>query len=127
MYQMELDKCYEIGKYSITGICLQTYPCQHWVTNKETNKVNLMWGDQIYTMLSKERLSHPHFTMYAEYIRKRDKPTLKEIYEEIVTRNQIMEQMAKREAEQKEKDKITKKYCASSYLDRVKSKKANKC
>ena len=68
-----------IGKYSIGDMCMLTYPCQHYVTNSETNETTLMSGDNIYEMLTKEGLSDEHFDVYAEYIRKRDHQQMKNL------------------------------------------------
>lgn len=84
-----------IGKYSIGDMCMLTYPCQHYVTNSETNETTLMSGDNIYEMLTKEGLSDEHFDVYAEYIRKRDHPT--------------DEELAEKEKQRKRKELIRKK------------------
>ena len=104
---MDLNKKNLIGKYEISDLCFQSSPCQHYVKNIETGTAQLMFGDNIYSMLKNDGLTYPHFDCYAEFIRKRDNPTKEELDE-------------KQRKERDEREKITNTYKASSRLERLK-------
>lgn len=58
---------YRVGKYIISDVCRQTYPCKHSFINTETNTNLYLSGDEIYNILKRDGLSHPHFNEYAYY------------------------------------------------------------
>ena len=60
----EFDFCYKIGKYKISSMCYQSYPCQHYVD--DGTNVKMMSGVEIYRMLHAENLSHEHFDKYKD-------------------------------------------------------------
>jgi hypothetical protein len=62
-----MDTFYNVGKYEISNMCLQTYPCKHRVYNKETGVSSIKSGVAIYSMLKNEGLSHEHFNEFATY------------------------------------------------------------
>ena len=70
---------YTIGKYTISQFCLSSYPCIHLVINNDTGDSYQMRGDKIFCMLRDDKLSHTHFDVYSEDVRKRDNPTMKNI------------------------------------------------
>ena len=111
-----MNTYYTVGKYKISHVCYQTYPCKHNVEH-----IGLISGDKIHCMLKEEGLSHPHFD-YAEFIRKRDYPTDEEIAEKTQAETRIRESQKKYEQEQEERARITNMYKASSRLDRLKAK-----
>ena len=117
---MDLNKKNIIGKYEISDICLQSYPCQHYVKNIETGTAQLMFGDNIYSMLKNDGLTYPHFDCYVEFIRKRDNPTKEELDEKLFREKKMDEQMEKERKEREEREKITNTYKASSRLERLK-------
>lgn len=120
---MDLFKeCYTVGKYEISSICLQTYPCKHRVTNTETNETRMYSGDKIYTLLKNDGLSHKHFDQYAEFIRKQYFPTCEEIAQKLASRMEIERQNEIRRKEGEEKQKIIDSTKASSVLSKLKSK-----
>ncbi len=118
----DLNSFFTVGKYNISTICLSTYPCKHYVTNNETNETFLYTGDRIYTLLKNDGLSHKHFDLYEEFIRKRDFPTPEEIVQKNKLKMEYEENLAKQKKEQEERNQIINSTKASSRLDRLKTK-----
>jgi hypothetical protein len=58
----------KIGQYEISNICLESYPCKHYIKLKNGD-TKLMSGDKIYRLFKSEGLSDPHIDKYAEYVR----------------------------------------------------------
>ncbi len=114
------DKYYTVGKYKISLICLQSYPCKHYImdTTVTPEKTILQGAVDIYLMLEKEGLSHEHFDYCKEVIWKRDHPTDEEI-DERNRMDQIFLEYFEEQAKRKEEVNATK---ASSYLDKLKRK-----
>ena len=55
------------SKYIISDMCKESYPCKHYVTFPDGNKI-LMSGVKIYEMLAKENLEIPtHFKEYKDF------------------------------------------------------------
>lgn len=52
-----------LGKYKISNMCMQSYPCKHWI-EYEDGKHGMMNGDEIYSMLRKEGVYDAHFNAY---------------------------------------------------------------
>jgi hypothetical protein len=120
---MDLFNAYRtVGKYKISDLCLQSYPCQHYVTNTETGKSGRLFGDEIYCMLRDDGISDEHFDKYAEFIRKRDNPTPEEIAQYEAREKELEEQSKKSEEERVQRNKLTNTYKASSRLDKLKEK-----
>ena len=71
----ELNRCRTIGAYQVSVVCLQTYPCKHYVHFKNGGS-KLMLASDIYRMLQTDGISDKHFDEYAEFVRKQDDPTL---------------------------------------------------
>ena len=113
---------YKIGRYTISSICLQSYPCKHAVYDKNTAITRTMRGDDIYCMLQDENLSHEHFDTYKEYIRRHQNPTAEELAEDIAYKAKIEEQRKQREIEEVKRVLERDKYKASSYLERLKAR-----
>lgn len=113
---------YTVGKYNISHICYLTYPCQHNVTNNETGETTLMDGANIMCMLQKDNLSHSHFDMYAELVRKRHNPTEKELSQKMERQQLIQTRMEQQQKEKEEREFLTNKYKASSRLEKLKAK-----
>ena len=66
-----MNRTFEIGKYKVSEICLETYPCQHYVEDTSTGHKFRIFGHNFYTMLENEGLSHEHFNRYKEFIEKK--------------------------------------------------------
>jgi hypothetical protein len=62
-----MDKCFIIGEYEISDLCIQLYPCQHYVKHIKTGKTYRLYGDHICKLLKKDGLSHSHFDNYNNY------------------------------------------------------------
>jgi hypothetical protein len=111
-----------VGKYQISNMCLQSYPCQHSIINTETGETKKMYGSAIYTLLKEDKLSDAHFDEYAEYIRRHEHPTVGELadkrhYEKTMQENNLAHKKRK-----EEQDAITNQFKASSRLDKLKAK-----
>ena len=55
------------GNYEISNICLESYPCQHYVIDKKTGNKKLLLGTDILALLDKENIKNitdTHFEMY---------------------------------------------------------------
>ena len=113
---------YKIGRYTISSMCLQSYPCIHSVYDENTAITRTMYGDDIYCMLQDENLSHEHFDTYKEYIRRHQNPTAEELAEDIAYKAKIEEQRKQREIEEVKRVLERDKYKASSYLERLKAR-----
>lgn len=68
-----MNRTFEIGKYKVSEICLQTYPCKHYVEDTSTGHKCIIFGHKFYTMLENDGLSHEHFDRYKEFIEKNKK------------------------------------------------------
>jgi hypothetical protein len=55
---------HNVGKYKISNLCLESYPCQHFVYTDDGEPPTRMRGDEIYYMLKKDGLSSSHFDKY---------------------------------------------------------------
>lgn len=64
-----LTRCFFIGDYKISEMCLQSYPCKHGITKLSTNERKLLNGIEIYKILETDGLSHPHFDYCKELIK----------------------------------------------------------
>lgn len=49
-----------VGKYRISTICLQSYPCQHYVVDTTTGKADVLTAVDMYKMLEREGLYYEH-------------------------------------------------------------------
>ena len=113
----------KIGKYKISTLCLQTYPCKHYVVDTEKgNDIGTLSGDRIFCMLRDEGISDPYFDEYAEFVRKRENPTPEELAERIAEKQRTLERIARQRKESEELTKKTNQYKASSYLEKLKAK-----
>jgi hypothetical protein len=63
------------------NMCLETYPCQHYVRNIDDNTFCIMSAVDIYNILKKQGIKHDHFEQYTEWIRRCNNPTQEEIDE----------------------------------------------
>lgn len=61
----------KVGKYQMSNMCLQSYPCKH-IIKFETGEKTLMSGDKIYRLFKSEGLSDNHIDVYAEWVRQND-------------------------------------------------------
>ena len=73
-----LNSFRKVGKYEISNICLETYPCQHYVKFKN-GETKILFGDKIYRLFKSEGLTDPHIDSYAKWVREHDFPSLEEI------------------------------------------------
>ena len=111
----------KVGKYEISTICLQTYPCKHTI-RFENGETNIMSAPKIYTLLNAEGLSDKHFDYCAEYIRRRDFPTPEEIKQREEENFKIEESIKIREKQYNEQQKIVNQFKASSIIEKLKMK-----
>lgn len=120
------ERMWTVGNYEIQEFCLESFPCQHSIKDLRTGKIWLYRADDIFVMLRKDGVSHPHFEYCREIIRKRENPTPKEIAEaqaaKVELERQIVEQEQKQKEKQKEIDDLINKTKASSRLERLKTK-----
>lgn len=59
------------GSYKIRmNECVETYPCIHTVTDTGCKSFQEMDGVEIYNLLNAYGLSHPHFDVYKESVRR---------------------------------------------------------
>ena len=121
-----MNNFYDIGKQRVSKVCLETYPCQHHITDMTIGDKFMSYGSHFYIKLRDEGLSHPHFDKYKEYVRKIENPTPEEIIareKELKEReDRIIKQEEERKKVKEEQDKITNKYKASSYIARLKAR-----
>ena len=118
---MFTKKFRRIGKYKISNICYETYPCQHVVKYMD-GTTELMCSGDIYRLFKMEGLSDPHIDRYAEFVRKQDFPTAEEKQQRIDDQLRMQELTRKRKEEETEQRKIIDQYKASSRLDALKNK-----
>jgi hypothetical protein len=111
----------KVGKYEISNLCYETYPCKHSV-RFESGETRTMLGDKIYSLLCAEGLSDAHFNGYKEVIRRREFPTPEEIKEREERELQIEQEMKLREQQCQEQQQIVNKYKASSRIEQLKLK-----
>ena len=52
---------YKIGKYDISNLCLQTNPCQHYVTNRNSGNTYIMTKFHIFLLSIWNCVNIPHF------------------------------------------------------------------
>jgi hypothetical protein len=120
-----LNRYEKIGKYEISEICLQSYPCQHYIKFND-GEIKTMRADNIYRLFKSEGLSYPHIDEYAEYVRQRDFPTPEEIKKRKDDFREASEKRAKeneiRAKEEAEQQKTIDQYKASSRIDKLKNK-----
>jgi len=57
---------YCIGKYSVSSMCMRSYPCVHEITDTATGEQFNMDGIIFYKLITSQGLSHPHFDEYKE-------------------------------------------------------------
>lgn len=109
----------KVGTIEISNMCLQSYPCKHFILfNNGEEKI--MSGDKIFTLLKENQLSDEHFCCYEEFIRKRDFPTFKEIYERVKGEFKMKQYEKDRLKKHKEQQIILQQFKASSRLDKLK-------
>ena len=98
----------QVGPFEISNLCLETYPCQHYVRFQNGNTVR-MGGADIHCLLKSNGLSDVHFDMYATYVKQRNSPdeierqkTMQLSAEEFakqIAKVEAAKQLAKEEAE----------------------------
>lgn len=93
--------------FKIFSACCKSKPCKHRV-EFEDKGARLMRGDNIYRMLKKHGLSDPHFDKYAEFVRRKDFPTICEVIADL-------KQMRDQKREQAARDKERAKQEAEDY------------
>jgi hypothetical protein len=114
-----------IGKYNISTMCLETFPCQHFVENTETGETYRINGGEIFKMLRDDGLSDNHFNMYKEHVRKQEFPTLEEIRSREKWARRLDEATAQRNEEKRHQQGVVNQYKASSYTERLKTRAMN--
>lgn len=110
----------KIGKYEISNLCFQTYPCKHTI-KFENGETQLLSGATIYCLFKSEGLSDTHIDSYAEWVRQRDFPSPEEIKKREDDILIIQQDSEKRKEEAIEQQKIVNQYKASSRLDKLKN------
>lgn len=116
----ELNSFRKIGKYEISNICLQSYPCKHYIKFKNGD-TKLLSGDKIYRLFKSEGLSDLHIDEYAEWVRQCDFPSAEEIIKSKNDILRIQQASEKRAKETAEEQKIVNQYKASSRIDKLKN------
>jgi esterase/lipase superfamily enzyme len=58
---------FKVGKYYISNICYESYPCQHHVIEEGYLQPFNYSGLEIYKMLEEEGKTHEHFNSYKNY------------------------------------------------------------
>jgi hypothetical protein len=111
-----------VGDYKIGKLCYQSYPCHHTIVNLSTNKSEFLNAIEIYKILEKDSLSHPHFNYCKELIRQREYPTKEEIEIKQMKEKEYEIQQKEKQIEYDIKNGINR---ASSRLDALKLK--NNC
>lgn len=116
-----------IGQYEISDMCLQTFPCQHYV-KKNNGSTTRMFGSDIYCMLLNEEIHDEHFDMYIQYIQKRDHPTQEDLAEREKQRLERQKEKEKSDLEEAQRQAIIDenrrlgaKYSSSSRISRLRS------
>lgn len=117
----EFNSFRTVGKYQISNICLETYPCKHYI-KFENGETKLLSAATIYRLFKSEGLYDKHIDSYAEWIRKQDFPTPEEIKQREDERLKINQQTEQRLKELAEQEKLTNLYKASSRLEKLKQK-----
>ena len=117
----ELNSFRKVGKYQISNICLETYPCQHFVKFKN-GEITRLFSHEIYRLFKSEGLSDSHIDGYAEYVRQCDNPTLEEITKREHEKIKIQQDSEKRKQAEVERQIIVNQSKASSRIDKLKSK-----
>ena len=110
-----------VGKYKIYNLCLQTYPCKHYI-EFENGETKLLTGDTIYRLFEKEGLVDDHFEDYKEYVRRQDFPTMRERIQRIEETMQSMKSTQEQKERRAEEQVIVDRYKASSRLEKLKQK-----
>ncbi len=114
------------GNYEIENMCYETYPCQHYVTNKQTGERTMMSGNDIFCLLRDNGFNCEHFDEYREYVRRIEHPTEEEMRENERRKKRWEEAIKRQEQERKQEkielERVTNKYKASSYLDKLKER-----
>ena len=114
-----------VGPYEVSNLCMQSFPCMHYVKMKN-GETRMLSGDDLYCMFRSEGLSDPHFDKYATFVRLRDFPTFTELVERLGSWFQRNDQMRKCEQERKEREAIVDQYKSSTRTERLKQKHAEK-
>lgn len=116
----ETETFQNFGRFEISNVCLESYPCEHYVRFKTGGGVT-MGGVEIHCLLKSSGLSDPHFDVFAEFVNEdspddieRRKTMLLEVEE------YAKQRQAKEETEQRMVVSQTK---ASSRLNKLKQKK----
>lgn len=112
------NKKWTVGNYEIHSGCMESWPCQHWIKNIQTKKMSIRYGTEIYKMLKKDNLSHPHFEEYKDYKDIQDIFDAEEIDESEFYRKE--EEEIKQLKEKRELDLLIDKTKASSRLEKLK-------
>ena len=121
-----LDKYRIIGDYEVSVMCLQTYPCKHYIRKRGEEKFGIQLGDDIYWMLKEQGIHDNHFEEYADFARIKYEPTPEEIIqkqlEDEARQKRMEEQNAKWKREADERTKIVNASKASSRLEKLRAK-----
>ena len=58
---------YKIGKYEVNTLCIESNPCQHYVTDTSSGKTYIMGKTNIFLLCIFNRVRIPHF--YPRWLR----------------------------------------------------------
>jgi hypothetical protein len=119
-----MDGFRKIGKYEISNMCLESYPCKHRI-KFENGETQILSGDKIYCLFKSEGLSDAHIDSYAEWVSQFYLPSPEEIKTHEDDLLIIQQYSKKREKEAIEQQKIVNQYKASSRLDKLKNQNNN--
>ena len=105
----------KIGEFYISNLCLETYPCKHYIKLKN-GETKLMRGDDIYKLFHKNGIKDDHFDKYIEFI-KNEKQRKIDFTE---SAKQIKKEMNEKQKQRDKEKAIIEQYKASSRIEKLK-------
>ena len=69
MNEQEKQNYFKVGKYYISHVCYESFPCQHHVVEEGYIEPSMMSGLEIYEKLADEGEMHEHYDSYKSYRR----------------------------------------------------------
>ena len=62
--KINMSEYYQCGKYLISNMCEESYPCGHIIIDTQTCERFEADGLTIFKLLEAEKITDPHFEMY---------------------------------------------------------------
>ncbi len=120
--QNKFDGYYKTGNYNISELCLETYPCKHYVMDCDGGNCRLLKGDEIYRLLKKDGIQNdPHFKMYEEGYSLKGYFNFLRAGEHMQTIAELREEQKKRDDKILAENEIINKFKASSRIEKLKN------